>query len=125
MKFVPVMTTLMPPVVGPDVGARSGNGRCGHVSEGAGRCAGSASVVTLTVTETVPAGETAVICVELLTAKLAAVLPKCTASTTLRKLPVMTTLVPPTVGPDVGVKPDTVGVTSHQKVPGIPQRRPL
>jgi len=63
VKPVPVMTTLVPPDAGPDVGARP-------VTVGAGRKVKVPAdvpvpfaVVTLTLTAPVPAAVTAVICV--------------------------------------------------------------
>ena len=113
MKPVPVMTTLVPPVVGPEVGARP-------VTVGAGRKVNVPAdvpvppiVVTLTVTAPVPAGDVAVICVAELTMKVAAlVLPNCTAVAPVKPAPVMTTLVPPVAGPDVGARPVTVGAAT-------------
>ncbi len=76
------------------------------------------TVVTLTVTAPVPAGDVAVICVAELTVKLAAlVLPNCTAVAPVKLVPVMTTLVPPVAGPDVGARPVTVGAGTKVKVP--------
>ena len=118
VKPVPVMTTLVPPIAGPDVGARP-------VTAGAGRKLNvptevpvPPTVVTLTVTEPVPAAVTAVIWVAELTVKLAAaVLPNCTAVAPVKLVPVMTTLVPPVAGPDVGARPVTVGAGTKVKVP--------
>ncbi len=76
------------------------------------------TVVTLTVTEPVPAGDVAVICVAELTVKLAAAVPpNCTAVAPVKLVPVMTTLVPPAAGPDVGARPVTVGAGTKVKVP--------
>ena len=67
----------------------------------------------VTVTLTVPAasaGSTAVICVAELTVKLvAAVLPNFTAVAPVKLVPVMTTVVPPAVGPVLGLTAVTVG----------------
>ena len=61
------------------------------------------AVVTLTSTVPVPAGEVAVIWVAELTVKpVAAVAPNFTAVAPVKLVPVMSTLVPPAVGPDVG-----------------------
>ena len=61
------------------------------------------TVVTLTPTAPVPAAVTAVIWVAELTVKLvAAVAPNFTAVAPVKLVPVMTTLVPPASGPDVG-----------------------
>jgi hypothetical protein len=67
----------------------------------------------VTVTSTVPegsAGLTAVIEVSELTVKLpAATAPKLTAVAPVKRLPLMATVVPPLVGPDVGETPVTTG----------------
>ena len=69
-----------------------------------------AVMMTLTWPGPVWAGLTAVICVSELTVKLAAgVLPKNTALTSVKLVPVMTTVVPPAAGPAVGLRADTVG----------------
>ncbi len=75
-------------------------------------------VVTLTVTAPLPAAVTAVICVAELTTKLAALVPpNCTAVAPVNPVPVMTTLVPPEAGPEVGARPVTVGAGMKVKVP--------
>ena len=59
-------------------------------------------VVTVTSTVPVPAGEVAEIEVALLTTTpVAALAPKCTAVAPVNPVPVIVTLVPPAVGPDV------------------------
>ena len=67
----------------------------------------------VTVTSTVPElanGSTAVICVEELTVKLvAALLPNATADALVKLVPVTTTVVPPPVGPALGLTDDTLG----------------
>ena len=68
------------------------------------------TVVTLTSTVPVPAGEVAVIDVAELTVKpVAGVAPKLTAVAPVKPVPVMVTEVPPAVGPVVGVVEVTVG----------------
>ena len=68
------------------------------------------AVVTVTSTVPTPAGEVAVIWVVLLTVKEpAALLPNWTAITSKKLVPVMVTLVPPDVGPVVGLTLVTVG----------------
>jgi len=75
-------------------------------------------VVTLTVTAPLPAAVTAVICVAEFTTKLAAAVPpKLTDVAPVKLVPVMTTLVPPEAGPDVGARPVTVGAGTKVKVP--------
>src|SRR5664279_5434809 len=74
--------------------------------------------MTVTVTAPMPAGLTAVICVAEFTTKLAAgVLPNFTAVAPVKLVPVMTTLVPPLSGPDVGARPLIVGAGRKVKVP--------
>src|SRR5450755_3075842 len=112
------MTTLVPPVAGPDVGARP-------VIVGAGMnvkvptdVAVPPTVVTLTVTAPIPAAVTAVICVAELTVKLAAaVAPNFTAVAPVKLVPVMTTDVPPASGPLVGARPVIVGAGTNVNVP--------
>ena len=71
------------------------------------------TVVTVMSTVPVPAGDVAVIWVALLTVKpAAAVAPKVTAVAPLRLVPVMTTDVPPDVGPAVGETAVTVGAAT-------------
>lgn len=74
----------------------------------------------VTVTSTVPAalgGETAVIVPAETTSKLlAGVLPKSTAVAPDRFVPLITTDVPPLVGPAVGSRPDTAGAGEVGKV---------
>jgi hypothetical protein len=63
------------------------------------------------VTSTVPdpAGEVAVIEVALLTVKVDDVVPKFTAVAPVKLVPVIVTLVPPEVKPEVGLTAVTVG----------------
>jgi hypothetical protein len=118
MKSVPVMTTLVPPVAGPDVGARP-------VTVGAAMKVNVAAdvpvpfgVVTLTVTAPVPAGDVAVIWVAELTVNVVALAaPNLTAVAPVKPVPVMTTLVPPNAGPKVGARPVTVGAGRKVNVP--------
>ena len=69
------------------------------------------AVVTVTSTvPAVPAGLVAVICVAELTVKpVAAAVPNSTAVAPVRFVPVMVTLVPPAVGPAVGLTAVTAG----------------
>ena len=57
----------------------------------------------------------AVICVELLTVKLVAAIPPNVTDVfaTLKLVPVMTTVVPPPVGPELGLTLVTVGAPPH------------
>jgi hypothetical protein len=71
----------------------------------------------VTVTSTVPAGSagaTAVICVALSTVKLeASVEPNFTAVAFVKSVPVIVTLVPPPVGPELGLTFVTVGAETN------------
>ena len=67
-------------------------------------------MVTVTSTgPTDPAGEVAVMVVELTTVKVAVAVPNFTPVTQLKPVPVMVTEVPPPVGPVFGTTPVTVG----------------
>ena len=70
------------------------------------------AAVTRTSTTPVPAGDTAVNDVELDAVNDAAVLPKATAVTLVKFVPVMVTVVPPAAGPPVGLTPVTVGAAT-------------
>ena len=71
------------------------------------------AAVTRTSTTPVPAGDTAVNDVELDAVNdAAAVLPKATAVTLVKFVPVMVTVVPPAAGPDAGLTPVTVGAAT-------------
>ncbi len=106
VKSVPVMVTVVPPAVGPEVGCDAGDRRGGDVGE----LVGSADrrwcrPALVTVTSTVPVagrrgggdrgggvdGE-----------PMAGVVPKSTAVAPVKPVPVMVTVVPPAVGPAVG-----------------------
>ena len=63
VKPVPVITTLVPPLAGPDVGARPEILGAGWKPNVPLEVPVPFAVVTLTVTEPVPAAVTAVICV--------------------------------------------------------------
>ena len=112
------MTTLVPPVAGPDVGARPVTVGAATKVKVPADVPVPFGVVTLTVTAPVPAGDVAVIWVAEFTVKLvAAVAPNLTAVAPVKPVPVMTTLVPPVVGPDVGASPVTVGAGKKVNVP--------
>ena len=70
------------------------------------------TVVTVTSTVPVPAGEVAVIEVAESAVIVAALDPKSTALAPPRLVPVMVTLVPPPVGPLVGLIEVTVGAAT-------------
>src|SRR5689334_13829937 len=68
------------------------------------------SVVTTTLTLPVPGGATARIEVgETTVNEVALIPPKVTAVTPVKLIPVMATVVPPTVGPELGLRPETTG----------------
>ena len=72
-----------------------------------------AGVVTVTSAVPVPAGLVAVIEVSLTTVTfVAAVVPKSTAVAPVNPVPVIVTVVPPASGPDVGLKPVTLGAVT-------------
>ena len=67
-------------------------------------------MVTVTLTVPDPAGAVAVICVALLTVKLAAGLPpKLTAVAPVKPVPVTVTLLPPAAPPEAGATDVTLG----------------
>jgi len=71
-------------------------------------------VVTVTSTTPEPAGEFAVIEAALTTVRLvAAVVPNLTAVVPVKFVPVIATSVPPASGPDVGLRPVTVGAAAY------------
>ena len=115
LKFAPVMITVVPPATSPLDGETP-------VTAGvAVNVNWSAAVVTLvpsgllTVTSTVPvpAGEVAMIVEELTTVNaVAATTPNFTLVVPVKLVPVMVTVVPPDVGPTVGLSAVTVGTTS-------------
>jgi len=70
-------------------------------------------VVTVTSTTPVPTGEVALIVVALTKVKLvAAVVPNWTAVAPVKFVPVIVISVPPANGPDVGLRPVTVGAAA-------------
>ena len=121
------MTTEVPPAVGPDVGAKPVMVGAGTKVKVAPDVPVPLTVVTDTVTEPLPAAVTAVICVAVLTVKLAAAVPpNVTAVAPVKPVPVMTTLVPPVAGPDVGARPLTDGAGRKVNVPTtVPEPPPV
>src|SRR6185437_4839869 len=76
------------------------------------------SVVTLTVTEPVPAGDSALICVDESTVyEVAGVPPKFTTVAPVKPVPVITTIVPPDSGPLPGARAEIVGTGTYVYVP--------
>ena len=116
VKLVPVMVTLVPPLVGPAVGLMLVTAGTGIFAEPIRRSRRTRPPAVVAVTSTVPApaGAVAVIRVALLTVKLvAAVTPKFTAVAPVKFVPLMVTLVPPLVGPAVGLMAVTVGAPRY------------
>src|SRR5665213_2196674 len=112
------MTTDVPPVSGPDVGARPVMVGAGMNVKVPTEVPVPFGVVTLTFTAPLPAAVTAVIWVTESTVKLAAaVAPNFTHVAPVKLVPVMTTLVPPAAGPEVGASPATVGAGTKVNVP--------
>jgi hypothetical protein len=116
VKSVPVMTTDVPPAVGPEFGETELTvGSAMNVNWSAGEIAEVPPTV-VTVTSTVPAelaGEVAVTSVSESTVKPAAgVVPKVTAAASLKPVPEIVTEVPPAVGPEVGAIELTVGAAT-------------
>ena len=112
VRLVPVMTTLVPPAVGPLLGVTEVTvGAPMKVNLSPAEVAEVPPVV-VTVTSTtpaLPAGEVAVTDVAVLAVIKPAVVPNLTEVAEDRFVPVTTTLVPPTVGPLVGEMEMTVG----------------
>src|SRR5215472_4471958 len=117
VKFVPVIVTSVPPANGPDVGLRPVTvGLAAYVNWSAAEVAlVPPGVVTVTsTTPAVPAGEFAVTVVALTTVRpVAAVVPNLTAVAPGKFVPVIVTSVPPANGPDVGLRPVTVGLAAY------------
>jgi hypothetical protein len=112
VKPVPVMTTDVPPVAGPESGRR-------RFTVGGVKVNWSSVVMALvpsgvvTVTSTVPTGSAGVVAlieVSEITTNGADVPPKSTAVAPVKPLPLMITAVPPETGPEVGLTALTVGV---------------
>ena len=119
VKFLPVTVTEVPPASGPEVGLTAemeGTGIYANLSADHAELV-PPGVVTLTSTVPLPAGEVAVMVLELLTVKLvAAVLPNLTAVAPVKAVPVMVTEVPTPAGPEVGLTEVTVGADGCAEV---------
>jgi hypothetical protein len=113
-KFVPVMVTAVPPVVGPLFGLRLATVGWPIYVNPLARLPLWPFSVTVTVTPPAePAGVVAVIEVLLTTTTLvAAVLPNVTVAPDAKFVPVIVTAVPPAVGPVFGLTLVTVGFTT-------------
>ena len=118
LKSVPVMITNVPPAVGPEVGETELTVGAATKVNSSPALVGEVPPGPVTVMSTVPAGlagEVAVICVSESTVNEAAgVAPKVTAVAPVKSAPVMTTEVPPAVGPELGTTELTAG--SEMKV---------
>jgi hypothetical protein len=111
VKPVPVMTTLVPPATGPLFGA---------IVVTVGAAAFQVNVPALTVLDVPYASVTVLLAaacageytvswvLESWLIAVPAVVSNCTPVTPYMFVPVMTTAVPPLIGPDVGAIPDTV-----------------
>jgi uncharacterized membrane protein YfcA len=114
VKSVPLTSTVVPagPVTGlTDVTVGAGGGPAMYVNWSFVPVALVPPAV-VTVTSTVPAeppGEVAVMDESPLTVKPAEVAPKCSALAAVKPVPLTATVVPPAVGPEVGLTAVTVG----------------
>jgi hypothetical protein len=113
-KFVPVMVTAVPPVVGPLFGLRLATVGWPIYVNPLARLPLWPFRVTVTVTAPAePAGVVAVIEVLLTTTTLvAAALPNVTVAPVAKLVPVIVTAVPPATGPVFGLTLVTVGSTT-------------
>jgi hypothetical protein len=117
-KPVPVIATVVPPLVGPEVGETlltvGGTVKVKAVASVADCESG-----LVTMIPTVPAlsaGVTALICVELLTVtEVATTLPNATVAPAWKPMPVIVTDVPPVTGPELGETLLTVGGAANVK----------
>jgi hypothetical protein len=116
IKPEPVMVTEVPPDVWPDCGEIPVT--CGEAAAYVNLSAGDVAdvppeVVTVTSTIPVPAGDFAVILVVLtIFTSVAGVMPNFTVVPVPKLFPVMVTVVPPAVEPEVGEMPVTVGAAA-------------
>ena len=113
-RLVPLITTSLPPAVGPESGLRP-------VTTGAGVASAYAycpaavtalvppAVVTVTSTVPLPAGAMTVMWLLVLSVTVASVVPNRTLVAPLRLVPLITTSLPPAVGPESGLRPVTTG----------------
>ena len=116
VRLVPVIVTVCPPDVGPELGVRElavGGGMYVKRSSGVFVLVPKLSVTVTSTGPGEPAGEVAVIWVgELTVNDDAAVAPKWTEETLKNPEPVIVTEVPPAVGPAFGVTLKTLGAAS-------------
>ena len=113
VKAVPVITTVVPPAVGPADGDTPVTVGADRKVNSSAADVGDVWVPLPTVMSTVPglsAGDTAVICVaDTNWNDAAAVEPKSTTVIASRLLPLMVTVVPPNWVPEVGLIDEMVG----------------
>jgi hypothetical protein len=115
VKAVPVIVTVVPPEVAPEVGVTPATAGTGALYENgltfnAGSLVPPAVVTRMFCKLAGWAGDTAVSLVSDITVKLgAATVPKMTFVTPVKCVPVTVTVVPPEVGPYVGAMSLTVG----------------
>jgi len=112
VRLVPVMTTLVPPAVGPLLGVTEVTvGAPAKVNRSPAEVADvpPAVVTVMSTAPALPTGEVTVTDVAVLTVIEPAVAPNLTEVAEDRLIPVMTTLVLPAVGPLLGVMEVTVG----------------
>jgi hypothetical protein len=116
-KFVPVIVTDVPPATGPAVGLTALTDGTGMNVNLSNADVGLVPPELVTVTSTIPldsAGDLAEIDVGLVyTTDVPATEPKLTVEAAVNPVPVILTVVPPTVGPLVGLIKETVGVASY------------
>jgi hypothetical protein len=112
VRFVPVMVTVVPPVVEPadgDTPVTVGGVTKVNLSAAPVALVPPGVVTVISTIPAEPAGELAMISVAELTAKTTLVLPNLTALAPVKLVPVIVTVVPPTVGPLFGETRLTVG----------------
>jgi hypothetical protein len=104
VKSVPVRLTLLPPAMPPPVGDKLVRVGALIYRNTAPLLVAEAVWTVTALAPAAPAGEVAVTVLSELTVKaVAAVVPKNTSRVLIKAVPVMVTIVPPAVGPEVGV----------------------
>lgn len=118
-KSVPVIVTLVPPAAGPDDGLTPvtvGGGTNVNLSAEVVAVVPPGVVTVTSCAPALPAGETAVSWVGEMGVTTAALdPPNLTPVALARLVPVIVTTVPPSVGPDAGLTPVTVGGAAYVK----------
>ena len=119
MKSVPVIVTLVPPAAGPDDGLTPvtvGGGTNVNLSPALVALVPAGVVTVTSCAPALPGGAIAVSLVAAIGVKTVALdPPNLTALGFARLVPVIVTLVPPSVGPDAGLMPVTVGGAAYVK----------